>query len=59
MLPLLQLRNCLRPLLFHVDVGWNTNQAVENIEKLVDGLGLDLYTEVAIGRNKTVATSIS
>lgn len=36
----------LRPLLFHVDAGWNTSQAVENIEKLVDGLGLDLYTEV-------------
>lgn len=36
----------LKPLLFHVDAGWNTSQAVENIEKLVDGLGLDLYTEV-------------
>lgn len=36
----------LRPLLFHVDCGWNTDQAVGNIEKLVDGLGLDLYTEV-------------
>ena len=36
----------LRPLLFHVDAGWNTVQAVGNIEKLVDGLGLDLYTEV-------------
>jgi len=36
----------LRPLLFHVDAGWNTFQAVGNIEKLVDGLGLDLYTEV-------------
>lgn len=36
----------LRPLLLHVDAGWNTNQAVSNIEKLVDGLGLDLYTEV-------------
>lgn len=36
----------LRPLLFHVDAGWNTQQAVGNIEKLVDGLGLDLYTEV-------------
>ncbi|MFA9372820.1 MAG: N-acetyl sugar amidotransferase [Poseidonibacter sp.] len=36
----------LRPLLLHVDAGWNTDQAVENIEKLVDGLGLDLYTEV-------------
>jgi putative aminotransferase len=33
-------------LLFHVDAGWNTDQAVGNIEKLVDGLGLDLYTEV-------------
>lgn len=36
----------LRPLLFHVDAGWNTDQSVSNIEKLVDGLGLDLYTEV-------------
>ena len=36
----------LRPLLFHVDAGWNTDQAVGNIEKLVDGLELDLYTEV-------------
>lgn len=36
----------LRPLLFHVDAGWNTDQAVGNIEKLVDGLGLDLFTEV-------------
>jgi len=36
----------LRPLVFHVDAGWNTDQAVGNIEKLVDGLGLDLYTEI-------------
>jgi N-acetyl sugar amidotransferase len=36
----------LRPLLFHVDAGWNTESAVGNIEKLVDGLDLDLYTEV-------------
>lgn len=36
----------LRPLLFHVDAGWDTDQAVGNIEKLVDGLGLDLHTEV-------------
>jgi N-acetyl sugar amidotransferase len=35
----------LHPLLFHVDAGWNTDRAVGNIEKLVDGLGLDLYTE--------------
>ena len=36
----------LRPLVFHVDAGWNTQQAVGNIEKIIDGLGLDLYTEV-------------
>lgn len=36
----------LKPLLFHVDAGWNTDQAVGNIEKLVNGLGVDLYTEV-------------
>lgn len=36
----------LRPLLYHVDAGWNSQQAVNNIEKLVDGLNLDLYTEV-------------
>jgi N-acetyl sugar amidotransferase len=37
----------LKPLLFHSDAGWNTSQAVENIEKLIDGLGVELYTEVA------------
>jgi len=36
----------LRPLVFHVDAGWNSQEAVNNIEKLVDCLGLDLYTEV-------------
>lgn len=36
----------LRPLLFHVDAGWNTDKAVGNIEKLCNGLGLDLFTEV-------------
>ncbi len=36
----------LRPLVFHVDAGWNSQIAVNNIECLVDGLGLDLYTEV-------------
>ena len=36
----------LRPLLFHVDVGWNTRGSVSNIEKIVDGLGMHLYTEV-------------
>lgn len=36
----------LRPLVFHVDGGWNSQIAVNNIERLVDGLGLDLFTEV-------------
>ncbi len=36
----------LRPLVFHVDAGWNSQIAVNNIERLVDQLGLDLYTEV-------------
>lgn len=36
----------LRPLVFHVDAGWNSQLAVNNIERLIDGLGLDLYTEV-------------
>ena len=36
----------LRPLIFHVDAGWNTQQAVSNIERMVNGLELDLFTEV-------------
>jgi N-acetyl sugar amidotransferase len=36
----------LRPLVFHVDAGWNSQIAVNNIERIVDHLGLDLYTEV-------------
>lgn len=36
----------LRPLVFHVDAGWNSQIAVNNIEKIVDCLGLDLHTEV-------------
>ena len=36
----------LRPLVFHVDAGWNSQEAVNNIERLVDQLGLDLFTEV-------------
>lgn len=36
----------VRPLAFVVDTGWNLNVAVENIEKIVKGLNLDLYTEV-------------
>ena len=36
----------LRPLVFHVDGGWNSEIAVNNINGLVEKLGLDLYTEV-------------
>ncbi len=36
----------LRPLVFHVDGGWNTDLAVNNIQMMVDKLKLDLYTEV-------------
>ena len=36
----------LNPLLVHIDAGWNTDQAVGNIEALVEGLQLDLYTDV-------------
>jgi N-acetyl sugar amidotransferase len=36
----------LRPLLLHVDAGWNSQEAVNNIEALVDGLDLELHTEV-------------
>jgi N-acetyl sugar amidotransferase len=36
----------LRPLVFHVDGGWNSELAVHNIHVLVDKLGVDLFTEV-------------
>ncbi|WP_353106630.1 N-acetyl sugar amidotransferase [Acetoanaerobium noterae] len=36
----------LRPLIYTVDTGWNLNVAVENIEKIVKKLDLDMYTEV-------------
>jgi len=36
----------LRPLVFHVDAGWNSQLATNNIENLVEKLNLDLYTEV-------------
>lgn len=36
----------LRPLVFHVDGGWNSEIAVNNINVLIDKLGMDLYTEV-------------
>jgi len=36
----------LRPLIFHVDAGWNSQVSANNINRLIDGLGLDLYIEV-------------
>lgn len=36
----------LRPLAFSVDTGWNLNVAIENIEKIVKGLDLELSTEI-------------
>jgi N-acetyl sugar amidotransferase len=36
----------LRPLVFHVDAGWNSELAVHNINCMIDKLGLDLFTEV-------------
>ncbi len=36
----------LRPLAVHMDNGWNSELAVNNIENLVRKLGIDLYTHV-------------
>ncbi|WP_041578304.1 N-acetyl sugar amidotransferase [Bdellovibrio bacteriovorus] len=36
----------LRPLVVHVDAGWNSEVAVRNIENIVKKLGFDLFTEV-------------
>ena len=36
----------LRPLVIHVDAGWNSELAVANIEKIVKFCGFDLYTHV-------------
>lgn len=36
----------LRLLAVHVDAGWNSDKAVQNIEKIVKHLGIELYTHV-------------
>jgi len=36
----------LNPLVYVVDTGWNLKVADDNIDKIVNGLGLDKYTEV-------------
>lgn len=42
----LALQHGLRPLAVHMDNGWNSELAVNNIENLVRKLGVDLYTHV-------------
>ncbi|WP_109302015.1 N-acetyl sugar amidotransferase [Aquimarina sp. AU474] len=36
----------LRPLVVHIDCGWNSELAVKNVENIVKKLGLDLHTHV-------------
>ena len=36
----------LRPLIFHCDAGWNSDLGISNIQKMIEGLDLDLVTEV-------------
>ncbi len=36
----------LKPLIIHVDTGWNSELAVKNIQNIVERLDLDLYTYV-------------
>ena len=36
----------LKPLLFHVDTGWNNKIAISNIEKFIDKYDVDLHTDV-------------
>jgi N-acetyl sugar amidotransferase len=43
----LMLKDCgLRPLVVHVDAGWNSELAVYNIEQIVKHCGYDLHTHV-------------
>lgn len=36
----------LRPLELHVDGGLNSQEAVDNVEKIIDRLGFEAYAEV-------------
>ena len=36
----------LRPLVIHLDNGWNSEIATRNINNIIDKLGVDLYTHV-------------
>ena len=42
----LAVRFGLKPLAVHIDNGWNSELAVENIQNITDKLGVDLHTEV-------------
>lgn len=42
----LAVKHGLRPLAVHLDNGWNSELASQNIAKMVDSLGIDLYTHV-------------
>ena len=39
-------KNGLRPLVVHVDCGWNSEQAVKNIENVIKNLNIELHTFV-------------
>ena len=39
-------KNGLRPLVVHVDCGWNSEQAVKNIENVIKKLNIELHTFV-------------
>jgi N-acetyl sugar amidotransferase len=45
-LAVLAVKNGLRPLVVHVDTGWNSEIAVKNIENIIKKFNLDLYTVV-------------
>jgi N-acetyl sugar amidotransferase len=45
-LALLAKEKGLRPLIVHFDYGWNSETAVQNIERTIQALGFDLYTHV-------------
>jgi N-acetyl sugar amidotransferase len=42
----LAVKKGLRPLVFHVDCGWNSEPAVKNVENIVKKLNLELHTFV-------------
>lgn len=45
-LALMMKESGLRPLVVHVDAGWNSETAVHNIERIVKYCGFELYTHV-------------